>query len=221
MLFYCINVVRHSANGFTPLPVHFVILILKPEYLQAAIIKCQSIWRRDNIIEGKIHNWLMIVLAKFDTRKFMQMKVKFPLVIAALLIIAACKKDTFQTKPQLSFKKVNSEKVTQGDILRFTLEVTDKEGDVDTFFYRRMSKVCATVFKDSVPSRMPDGYVAEKNLKATFEVNFVYGVINGPYPIISLGCTNKNDTSFFKFWVKDKAGNVSDTATSPYIVFLK
>ncbi len=143
------------------------------------------------------------------------------LVIVLVSIIVACNKNKFQTRPSLEFKEVNNDTLSQGNLLRFTLEFTDKEGDVtDSIWIQRVSKVCPTSFPNPIRYAIPSTFIGSKNIKADFQINYRYNVINADYPPIG-GCPNKVDTSVFRFWVRDKAGNVSDTVSSPNIVFLR
>ena len=146
--------------------------------------------------------------------------------ILILLIIGSffysCKKDTYTTKPQITFGSASSTVLTQGNILTFTIDFTDKEGDVqDTLWIQKLSRTCPTTTgvqftsKNKVPNFAPTS-----NLKGKMEISFVY---NGNVPGIAsiIGCSNKNDTSYFRFWLKDKAQNRSDTISSPDIILIR
>ena len=52
-----------------------------------------------------------------------------------LLTIAACNKDQFTTKPQLTFKPLNQTEYHLGDIIEFQIDYTDKEGDIQNKLY--------------------------------------------------------------------------------------
>lgn len=71
----------------------------------------------------------------------------------------------------------------------------------------------------SAPNRVPN-FIATSNLKGKLEITFVYNA-NVPGTPSIVGCTNRNDTSYFRFWLKDKANNRSDTVRSPDIVLIR
>jgi len=158
-----------------------------------------------------------LLLFKFETN-YKEMKFK---LLAAVLMLGCitCSKDTFNTEPTLTFESVNATVFPQPSIVTFTLQCTDKEGDVvDTIWVQRISKVsnCASLSRiDSF--RIPD-FNPPKNTKADFEFTFNYGTIFPP----NLGaCSLFDDTSYFRFWMSDNANHTSDTVQSPDLVFLK
>ena len=143
------------------------------------------------------------------------------LFLSSAIVMVACKKNEYTTAPQLSFISVNSTSLRAGDVLGFNIEFTDKEGDVqDTMWVQRISKICPVDVSRVIPYPIPS-FTASSYLKGNFEIDYQYNVINGQYPFIGTCSTNKNDTSYFKFWIKDLAGHVSDTVVSPNIAFLK
>lgn len=160
-------------------------------------------------------------LTKFD-RKVSRMKTKLLILMAIPLAFYACKKDTYTTKPQISIKEINKKVLTPGDLLLFQVQFTDAEGDIqDTLWIQKVSRVCPTtpgaqfVTKYKVPDFTPI-----KNIKGVLEVGFGYNSSNGNYSSIA-GCGIRNDTCYFKFWLKDKANNISDTISTENIVLLK
>lgn len=147
------------------------------------------------------------------------------ILLAGLLlsIPMACKKDTFSTKPQISFKNISNTTLSASNpILFFEIRFTDKEGDVqDTLWIQKISKTCPNspgvqfISKNKVPDFTP-----VPNLEGVLEIGFAYNANIGNYPVIT-GCGNKNDTATFKFWLRDNAKNISDTLVSPPIILLK
>ena len=161
------------------------------------------------------------VLTKFEP-KLIRMKTKLLILLAIPLVFYACKKDTYTTKPQISIKSINHTTIVQGDVSLFEISFTDKEGDIqDTLWVQKFSKVCPStpgaqfISKNKVPDFTPTA-----NLKGILEIGYGYNANVPGYSTIS-GCGSKNDTAYFKFWLKDKANNVSDTITSDNIVLLK
>ena len=140
--------------------------------------------------------------------------MRYPVLFSIILItfFSSCKKDKFATKPSLKFNSVNSTVLSQGGTLIFNLSFTDAEGDLtDTLFITKFEPNCvASRFnaKYAVPP-FPTG----KNQKGDVIVTFDY---NG----VSPKCFPRNDTAVFKFVLKDKAQNISDTAVSGNIVII-
>lgn len=161
------------------------------------------------------------VLVKFEL-KVKRMKTKILILLAFPALFYGCKKSTYTTKPQISIKSVNTTTLSQGNLLLFELNFTDLEGDIqDTLFIQKLSRTCPGtpgaqfLSKNKVPNFTPTS-----NLKGILEVGYAYNANIPGYSTIS-GCGTKNDTAYFKFWLKDKAQNVSDTITSGNIVLLK
>jgi hypothetical protein len=147
------------------------------------------------------------------------------ILLAGLLlsIPLACSKDSFSTKPQISFKKISTTTLSATNpILFFEIRFTDQEGDIqDTLWVQKISKTCPNspgvqfISKNKVPDFTP-----VPNLEGVLEIGFSYNANIGNYPIIT-GCGNKNDTATFKFWLRDNAKNMSDTLVSPPIILLR
>ncbi|BAV07500.1 hypothetical protein FLA_3526 [Filimonas lacunae] len=136
-------------------------------------------------------------------------------VIISGIVVIACKKDAYTTKPQLKYKSENSRFVTTASTLTFTLEVTDKEGDIveDTIWASKHSLHCSAPDDDPYPYLIPSTLPQTKDLKADIEFTFS----TAPKCALGLG-NNDDDSCYFKFWIIDKARNVSDTVSSPLII---
>jgi hypothetical protein len=149
------------------------------------------------------------------------MKAKIVFLVSVIIISIACNKGKYTTAPQLYFKSVNNTVLSSGqNNLEFTLNFTDKEGDIDSLFIKRVSKVCPNDFLNDYVEKIPN-FTYTSNQKGDIYVNFSYNNIDSNKINISSCISNKNDTSSFRFCLKDKAGNYSDTLVSPQIVFLK
>lgn len=161
------------------------------------------------------------------------MNAKIVLLLSFFIISTACNKGKYTSKPQLSLKELNSTKLSfSGDQLAFTFNFTDKEGDIDSLLISRVSKVCSDtadtryrLAKTSFFYRIPP-FTYTKFQSGELKVLFGYNTSDSN--ILSLStCIDsntsaaKNDTSYFRFCLKDKEGNLSDTLQSPAIVFLK
>ena len=150
------------------------------------------------------------------------MKAKILILLALPFVFYGCKKDSFTTKPQISIKSISNKLLHPGDVVLFQINFTDAEGDVsDTLWVQKVSRICPTTFGAQFTSKnkVPD-FTPTVNQKGILEVGFGYNTNTSGYTVIS-GCGNKNDTTYFKFWLKDKANNISDTISSENIVLLK
>ncbi len=133
-------------------------------------------------------------------------------------ILTACKKDNYQTKPQLKLKNLDVYGIrdaagTEGSVLEFEIEVTDKEGDVEDSIF--IDKIDATnrcpgnnLLRDVY--KIPD-YPNKSNQKVLFRVKYATINLLGYGLLGSAKCPPRKDTSYFRFVVTDKAGNKSDT----------
>ncbi len=150
------------------------------------------------------------------------MKVKYFIaaMVLCVLMAVACSKDKYTTKPHLELQSLNGSNFPRGSNLNFKFNVTDKEGDIqDTMWVQKISFSCGDISNFLSPYQVPD-FTGNKNLKVELDINYSYGNLSGAYPILS-GCEQRDDSCFFKFWLKDKAGNVSDTVSSATIKLLK
>lgn len=146
------------------------------------------------------------------------MHTKILVAVIAICFLIACSKDKYTTKPQLKYKGVNTKTLSRNQTLTFTLEVTDSEGDLqDSLWVQEVVRNCTGGF--TAPYKMPE-FTAVKNLKGEVDVCYAYG-INLGCPIIQPTCTNKNDSATFKFWIRDKAKNISDTISSEEVVIIQ
>jgi hypothetical protein len=131
-----------------------------------------------------------------------------------VLLLLACGKDNFETKPQLKIKSADPKEVTNERPLTIIIEFTDKEGDVSDSLYivrQRLNLNGAETFLP-LPYKLPD---FPKTTKGEFELNLDYNqdVTLNMNPIRIPGTnTNEQDTLRLKFVAKDKGGNFSDTA---------
>ncbi len=109
---------------------------------------------------------------------------------------------------------MSSTVVPVGKDLQVTLRLSDKEGDfVDTLWIKKRTSNCGlSNFSDSVLYRIPEETPRIKNFDADVLVTFSYAIELQPR-------CGKSDTAIFSFWIRDYAGNSSDTVTtSPIII---
>lgn len=138
-------------------------------------------------------------------------------ILLLLFVLTGCKKDKFGTRPSIKLKSVNTTQLHSGELLQFVISFTDAEGDIsDSVFVQKIEPRCAlSNFKQlyglpAVPRT--------KNLEGDLIVTFGYN--QPPYVQIGPRCA-QNDTAVFRFALKDKANNVSDTISSPPIIIFK
>jgi hypothetical protein len=138
-----------------------------------------------------------------------------PLLI--VLVAVACDKNKLETRPSLKIKDVNTTEVFPGQQLVITLEYTDKEGDlgggVMTYVRNRLNvtpipDAPSNDKADTVERILPD---FPKTTSGQIEVKIDQTFMDEDPGKDS---TYVNDTMFFKLYVKDAVGNVSDTVTT-------
>ena len=146
-----------------------------------------------------------------------------PIFVFAFLLFS-CGKDKFTTKPQLIYKSANTTTISGAQTLAFKLDLTDKEGDYTTFFgIKKTVPGCPNSgFIDSSLFAIPQEFINTKNIKGEVVVILDENTrkdnqcsLPGPAPQLK-----KPDTATFRFWTRDKAGHVSDTAVSEQIIIL-
>lgn len=147
------------------------------------------------------------------------MRAKVLIGLCILGVVAACNKDKFTTEPKLTFKSINGNQFSQGAQVSFVLTATDKEGDIkDTLWVQRRSFKCPETVSDSgVAYILSPDIVKKNNLDLEFEVTYNYDV---SVPPILTGCSQKDDSCYFRFWIKDNEEHTSDTVVSPTIILL-
>ncbi len=150
------------------------------------------------------------------------MRIVFTIVILSILFIS-CKKDKYTTAPQITFKSISPDVVTQDPNQTFPvlkLGITDSEGDVgfksgkDTAFVYIVNKLFPTQL-DSIP--FPDIQSAgSHNFKADIDVSLK--------KFLRHNCTppaNVTDTIYFDIYVKDFAKNKSNVINTPDPVYYR
>ena len=152
------------------------------------------------------------------------MKAKLLYLLIPVLIFSGCKKEKYETKPKLIIKEVRVQEVLTtlgaGTIIEVDFDVLDKEGDVkDSIFIQKLDAASIPCPGNSILTnldyKIPD-YPSSPSQKVLFRIKFSTVQLNGYALLGGSACLPRKDTSVFKFWVKDKAGNRSDTlVTSP------
>lgn len=148
----------------------------------------------------------------------------FIIFAASALLLTACGKGKFETKPHLKLISVGNNVVPVNGSLRVLMQFTDKQGDVSDTFYitkqRLNSRVVETI-RDQVEYPLPK---YPKTQQGDIEVNLGYqnDLISAFDPPIDPATQlPEPDTLNIKFVVGDKAGNKSDTLTVSNIIVLR
>jgi hypothetical protein len=136
-------------------------------------------------------------------------------VLSLVILLIACGKDKFETKPKLEIKDYNTKELFQGQDLRIRINYFDKEGDLNNapIIGIRERLNVFPVFLDLADTfrvLLPD-FPAKDNGEISFQL---------PYGDLFEGSV-EDDTIRFRFAVTDVAGNKSDTITSDVLVIRK
>jgi hypothetical protein len=142
-------------------------------------------------------------------------------IILLLVVTASCNKDKFTTKPQLKIKDINSTEIFGSQTLTFTIRITDKEGDYSPYFgfATKVPSCPASEFTDSTLFHIPSEFINSKNKEGEIVLSLSKSQRHSNLCPSGGSGQFKTDTTTFKFWTRDAAGNVSDTiSTVPIII---
>lgn len=136
--------------------------------------------------------------------------MRYTLLFSILMLcFISCSKDKFSSTPTLKFESVNTTGLRNQEAIRFTLSFTDAEGDIaDSIYVQKLTSNCPGSNNDAlfaIPS-----FPSTKNQKGTINVTL-------NYTDISPKCA-ENDTTVFRFVLRDLAHHASDTVSSPTII---
>ena len=147
------------------------------------------------------------------------MKIQMILCLLVLVILAACSKDKFQTKPLIEIKSYNTKTIAKanGNELRININYFDKEGDLSQaqFFAVRQRLNVKPLNANSDKADTLRYQLPKFPDKDHGEIVFQIG-----YDFLKESQT-ENDTLVFRFAVTDRGGNKSDTITSSKLVILQ
>ena len=147
------------------------------------------------------------------------MKIKVIIAFIAVIVIIACNKGNYQSKPTLKIKSLNGNIIPAGGTLNIAIEYTDKEGDLsqDTLLSirvrqnRRPLPPSGGISVDTLHNIIPK---FPEKVKGEFDVTFDWAKYLHQSDF-------ENDTIIFKFVAKDGGGHTSDTVSTEKIVILK
>ena len=147
------------------------------------------------------------------------MKTKLLLLLVYAALTPGCKKEKYASKPKLTLKEIRAFQIicnsAQGSAIEIDMEVADKEGDVkDSIFIQKIDatkRPCPdNTILNNLDYKIPD-YPIGNTRDVLFRLKFATKQCQGYALISGAQCAPDKDTSYFKIWVKDMAGNISDT----------
>lgn len=147
------------------------------------------------------------------------MKTKILVSVLAVVFLAACGKDKYNTNPTIKLKSVGNKVVQPNGFLRVEFEITDKEGDIsDTLYFKkiRTNRRTTAIVRDSLAFQIP---AAPTTRDGFIEMNLQYQ--NHLIAAISPGNPIQNDTLTLQFTVRDKAKNKSEPVTIENVVVIR
>ena len=146
------------------------------------------------------------------------MKVRLFLICACsvfILVMEGCKKDQYQTNPQITIESINTIIPVDGS-MQATLKFTQKDGKLGQGIF---TAIRVRLNQDPLPPgtegadtlvgaipQFPDQNQGE--LDFTLDYSYLHQ------------SDTENDTIMFKFAVLDRVGNKSDTISSEHVVVL-
>jgi hypothetical protein len=143
------------------------------------------------------------------------MKTKIVLLLGLAIIVNSCKKNQPGVIPQLTFQSVNATSFSTGGIIVFTLKLLEQNGKTgDTLWVQRFSKACFRE-NDTLQNPLPSTFSGTSDETAQITFTLPYNAGKG-----SISSCRTDDSSYFKFWLRDAAGHISDTVQSPKIALL-
>lgn len=148
--------------------------------------------------------------------------MKWFYLLAACAFIS-CGKDNFESKPELSIRKVEPDVVPQQGVLTVSFDFKDKEGDIsDTLFYSLQRLNRRGPVTRRVPLQVPE-FPARSS--GELSVDFQYTNLTQALTPLRIAGTvparNEPDTLRLAFLLQDKAGNRSDTAFINRVIVLR
>lgn len=138
-----------------------------------------------------------------------------------MFVVAACSKDTVESKPSIKIDKLSATEIPLGGNLSIDLEFTDKEGDLQSIFVQkvRINKRVVPTIRDSFSLNIAD---FPKNDQGTLQIN-----LENQNQLISAQAPPTQSTSptgfepdslIIRLALKDKSNQVSDTISTETII---
>jgi len=140
------------------------------------------------------------------------MKKGVLLGLTVLLLSAACNKDKFESKPSLKLKDMNGNVIPIKATWVVRFDYTDKEGDIDDtlFMIRQRLNIRGSITMPALKFPVPTfPHQTKGEIKADLDYDRHLTVGLNP---VGNSPNFETDTMMYKFVLKDKANNTSDTA---------
>jgi hypothetical protein len=132
------------------------------------------------------------------------------LIVVAGIFLGACKKDKFNTVPQISFVSMKPD-FYRGGLLptdggpELTLHVTDAEGDLGFVSGKDTSKI---YIKNLRTTKLDSAFLPD--IKTAASKNFQADIIVDMKPFLGVPNNTKRDTIYYEVYIKDFAKNKSN-----------
>jgi hypothetical protein len=154
--------------------------------------------------------------------------MKFILFVltAFFVIVVACNKDKFLTKPTIKIKSLNTEYVPLNGNLIITMECTDKEGDVQDsviIIKIRLNRRVVPTLRDTLRYKFPV-FPNSPRTEIVATLDYQNDIISASSPPNIPGTNppqKELDTLIMKLAVRDRAGHTSDTVTTNRIIVFR
>lgn len=146
-------------------------------------------------------------------------------VVLLVLVVVSCSKDKFESRPRLTFKELRGNYIPVDGAYssQFVLEYTDAEGDLAgvPVFFEKISSSAPCASSSINPNLPPDSVylVVSPNLPPSANQKGEITILlqRSQMNPVACGVLDTLEEATFKFWIKDLAGNISDTVTAPPI----
>ena len=160
------------------------------------------------------------VLNLFIAQNILMKGFSFILILSSLIILA-CEKDKFETKPELEIKNVNSKNLRQGQDLVVNLEFRDKEGDVDSILYVVRERINRLGKRTVTNNYAVPNFPNQKSGEIQVTLGYANRLTQGFSTISLPGNQVQPDTMNIKFILKDRKDNLSDTVVVDNVIIAR
>ncbi len=150
-------------------------------------------------------------------------KARLPILIVFLYMLSfsSCTKQGNGNKPTLSFVSWSQSVIPSNFDGTFNcrLNLSGQNGQLlDSIRVQRVSVICPDIVNVTQSFKVPS-FVSTPTTKVEATVYFATTILQSPPTFYVTKCTlGRRDTTQFKIWVTDVAGNSSDTITTPSVI---
>lgn len=147
------------------------------------------------------------------------------MLVTLLVIVVACNKDNFQTKPTIRIKSMETDFIPLNGTFSLTLDCTDKEGDVQDsviIIKRRLNQRVVPTLRDTLRYKFPVFPISTRTqVEVTLDYQSILSAINPPIIPGSNPPQRELDTLILRMAVRDNGGHTSDTIESSRIIVFR